>query len=64
MRKIVTQGIEIYTFKQNEDDYISLTDLARYKNKERTDYIIQNWMRKSRDNWVSGYLGKNKQLYF
>jgi len=50
MRKIVTQGIEIYTFKQNEDDYISLTDLARYKNKERTDYIIQNWMRKSRDN--------------
>lgn len=26
-------------------DYISLTDLARYKDKERTDYIIQNWMR-------------------
>ena len=28
-------------------DYISLTDLARYKDKERTDYIIQNWMRTS-----------------
>ena len=26
-------------------DYISITDLARYKDKERTDYIIQNWMR-------------------
>ena len=26
-------------------DYISLTDLARYKDKERTDYIIQNWIR-------------------
>ena len=26
-------------------NYISLTDLARYKDKERTDYIIQNWMR-------------------
>ena len=26
-------------------DYISLTDLARYKDKYRTDYIIQNWMR-------------------
>jgi len=26
-------------------DYISLTDLARYKDKERTNYIIQNWMR-------------------
>ena len=26
-------------------NYISLTDLARYKDKQRTDYIIQNWMR-------------------
>ena len=26
-------------------NYISLTDLAHYKDKERTDYIIQNWMR-------------------
>ena len=24
--------------------YISLTDLARYKDRERTNYIIQNWM--------------------
>ena len=26
-------------------DYISITDLARYKDKDRTDYIIQNCMR-------------------
>lgn len=26
-------------------DYISITDLARYKYKDRTDYIIQNWTR-------------------
>ena len=26
-------------------DYISITDLARYKDKDRTDYIIQKWMR-------------------
>ena len=26
-------------------DYISITDLARYKDKDRMDYIIQNWMR-------------------
>jgi len=45
MKKINTQGLEIYTFSQNENDYISLTDIARYKDKERTDYIIQNWMR-------------------
>jgi hypothetical protein len=45
MKKIITQGLEIYTFKQNEGDYISLTDIARYRDRERTDYIIQNWMR-------------------
>jgi len=27
------------------DDFISLTDIARYKDRERTDYIIQNWLR-------------------
>lgn len=45
MKKINTHGLQIYTFQQNENDYISLTDIARYKDKERTDYIIQNWMR-------------------
>ena len=28
-----------------EEDFISLTDIARYKDNERTDYIIQNWLR-------------------
>lgn len=27
------------------DDYISLTNIARYKDSKRTDYIIQNWLR-------------------
>jgi len=26
MKKITTQGLQIYTFHQNENDYISLTD--------------------------------------
>ncbi|KKQ14232.1 MAG: hypothetical protein US30_C0003G0058 [Candidatus Moranbacteria bacterium GW2011_GWF2_36_839] len=45
MKKINTQGLQIYTFQKNEGDYISLTDMAKYKDPERTDYIIQNWMR-------------------
>jgi hypothetical protein len=28
-----------------QKDYISLTDIARHKDSERTDYLIQNWMR-------------------
>lgn len=44
-QKIQVKGIEIVTFKKNEKDYISLTDIARYKDKDRSDYILQNWMR-------------------
>ena len=28
-----------------DKDYISLTDIARFKDSERSDYIIQNWLR-------------------
>jgi hypothetical protein len=42
---IIVQDSSI-TIKQYENlDYISLTDIARYKNSDRSDYILQNWMR-------------------
>ena len=31
--------------KVDQDDYISLTDIARHRDAKRGDYIIQNWMR-------------------
>jgi hypothetical protein len=45
IQKITVKGTEIVIFKQSENDYISLTDIARYKDPERSDYILQNWMR-------------------
>ena len=42
---VTVSGISINLFKQNTEDYISLTDIARYKDSERSDYILQNWMR-------------------
>ena len=30
----------------NRDDYFSLTDIARYKNREDPRFVIQNWMRR------------------
>jgi hypothetical protein len=36
---------EIVVLSQSVGDYISLTDIARYKDSEHTDSIIQNWMR-------------------
>ncbi|MBC7640906.1 MAG: KilA-N domain-containing protein, partial [Flavobacterium sp.] len=38
-------NLDIVTFNQNNQDYISLTDMARYRDVERTNYIIQNWLR-------------------
>jgi hypothetical protein len=31
--------------RMHEDDYICITDIARYQEPERTDHVIQNWMR-------------------
>jgi hypothetical protein len=44
-RKINVKGTEIVLFQQESEDYISLTDIARYRDPERSDYILQNWMR-------------------
>jgi hypothetical protein len=44
-KKIIVHGIEIVTFKRNEADFISLTDIARFKGVVETDDVIKNWMR-------------------
>lgn len=45
-KKIEVKGMHISLFQKNKDDYISLTDIARYKDLDRVNYIVQNWMRK------------------
>lgn len=42
---ITVKDTKITVLKSKKDDYISLTDIARHKDQERSDYIIQNWMR-------------------
>jgi hypothetical protein len=42
---IEVQGTAITIISAQQADFISLTDIARYKDSERTDYIIQNWLR-------------------
>lgn len=42
---IEVQGTVVTVLAGQREDYISLTDIARYKDSERTDYLIQNWMR-------------------
>ena len=44
-KKIEVKGTEITIFQGESNDYISLTDLAKYKDPEHTDDIVKNWMR-------------------
>ena len=45
MSKIKVKGTEITLYTQKEEDYICITDIARYKNPEQTDNLIRNWIR-------------------
>jgi len=45
MKRITTLGVQIYILEKDKEDFISLTDIARFKDVERSDYILQNWMR-------------------
>lgn len=42
---IEVQGTAIAIVSQKEEDYISLTDIAKYRNKQEPFAIINNWMR-------------------
>ena len=44
-KKINVKGRDIIINNINDEDYISITDIVRYKDDKRTDYIIQNWLR-------------------
>lgn len=41
--KVLDRDVSLYKYK--EDEYICLTDIARYKNSDRTDDLIRNWLR-------------------
>ena len=43
--KLNVNDLEIVFYKQDKEEYISLTDMAKFRDSERTNYIIQNWMR-------------------
>lgn len=45
MTKINVMDNEIALYQQNDEDYICITDIAKYKNAEGTDDLIRNWLR-------------------
>ncbi len=44
-KKIEVRGIDIVLYEDNKDDFISLTDIARFKNPAEPKDVVKNWMR-------------------
>lgn len=40
LSELVVKGVKVKTIKVGNDNYISITDLAKYNNKNRVDYVI------------------------
>ena len=60
-KKIITvQGKAIVIFSRNEDDYISLTDIAKKKNADDPRYVIQNWLK---TRYTIDFLGIWEQIH-
>jgi len=57
---INVQGTEIAILTYMQDDYISLTDMAKYKNAETTGLVISHWMRTG---YTINFLGAWERLH-
>jgi len=45
MAKVNVKNTDLTIIQINDEDYICITDLARYKNAAHTDDVIKNWLR-------------------
>jgi len=43
-KKIQIQNLEIAVYTKKQNDFISLTDMARFKNAETTGLVISHWL--------------------
>jgi KilA-N domain len=45
LSKIEVKGVEVSISSIDQEEYVSLTDIARFRDADRSDYILQNWLR-------------------
>ncbi|MBS9767194.1 MAG: KilA-N domain-containing protein [Flavobacteriaceae bacterium] len=44
-KKIEVKGLEVVVYHDKKEDFISLTDIARYKNAKAPADVVKNWLR-------------------
>lgn len=45
IKKMIVQNLNINLMTRSNEVYVSLTDMARYKNQEEPKDVVKNWMR-------------------
>jgi len=60
MVKIKVKGKDVNFYKFNDDDYICITDIAKYKNADTPADIVKNWLR---NRTTIEFLGIWEKLY-
>lgn len=43
--QLTVKGVEVKTSQQAQANYLCITDIAKYKNADRPDELIRNWLR-------------------
>jgi len=56
---VIVQGTEISVLSHKQDDFISLTDMAKHKNAEIPGTVISHWMS---TNFSINYMGLWEQM--
>jgi hypothetical protein len=57
---VTVQGMEIAVLTHRQDDFISLTDMAKYKNQDSTGLVISHWLRTG---YTLNFLGAWERLH-
>jgi hypothetical protein len=57
---IIVEGAEITLFEKAKENYISLTDMAKYKNAEATGVVISHWLS---TRYTIRFMGIWEQMY-
>jgi hypothetical protein len=60
MAKINVKGKDVSFYRFNDDDYICITDIAKYKNADAPADIVKNWLR---NRTTIEFLGIWEKLY-
>ena len=63
-KTITVKSFEIALYSQNNEDFISLTDMARFKNVETIGLVISHWLSTRYSVKFMGLRGKRNNPHF